>query len=84
MVDLNNLEDAVVAVAKRTMKRIKQKSYKGYDNNVHVVADIQMKSNTLSHILANKSSSNKDIQSKLTEVAVACVLGIEFLERDDE
>ena len=81
-IDLDNLEDAVVVIAKRTMKRIKQKSYKGFENKVNVVAEVQMKTNTLSHILADKASTKKDIQSKLTEVAVACILGIEFLERE--
>jgi len=83
-IDLDNIENAVVSIAKRTMKRVKQKSYKDFEDNLHIVAEVNMKSSVLNHILLSKTSTTKDIQSKLKEIAVTCILGIEYLDRDNE
>lgn len=82
--DIDKIEDAIVDIASRINRRTKQKSYKDFDDVNHIFCETHLKTIDIAKAIHKKGSTKKDIQSKLTEVAVACILGIEFLERDSE
>ena len=80
--NIDSVEDIIVDIASRTSSRFKQKSFKSFDDIHHIAFEIYSRATDVSKAMHKKGSTNKDIQSKLKEVAVTCILGIEFLERD--
>lgn len=77
--NIETLEDIIVDVASRVGSRVKQNSFKKHVDVNHLINDLNKGITDFTKVV-DKKQSTKDLDSKLKEIAVRCILGLELLD----